>query len=183
MGWADISSQGTSLPRGSVAEYWNPASGSSAGTETATDAVAKGMKLVMAPANHAYLDQKYAPNTPADLGLTWACPNGCDVDQFYNWDPVHYVSGISRSDVLGVEATLFSETLPTTTDAQYMIFPRLQAIAEIGWSPNTQRTAGSPAYADFLQRLAVDGQRMVAAGINFYRSPEVPWIGAVGSSH
>jgi hexosaminidase len=64
-----------------------------------------------------------------------------------------------------------------------MIFPRLQAIAEIGWSPDTQRTADSAAYADFLQRLAVDGQRLVAAGINFYRTPEVPWKDAVAPSH
>ncbi len=178
MGWAEISSPGTQLPPGTVAEYWNPASGSSAGTESATDAVAKGARLVMAPANHAYLDQKYAPNTPPDLGLTWACPNGCDVDQFYNWDPIHYVSGIHRSDVMGVEGALWEETIRSLREAEYMIFPRLQALAEIGWSPRTVRTAGSAAYADFLRRLAVDGQRMAAAGIDFYRTPEVPWMDA-----
>ena len=58
------------------------------------------MKIVMAPANHAYLDQKYAPaqGTPPDLGLTWACDRGCDVDQFYNWDPGSYVTGVHRPE-------------------------------------------------------------------------------------
>src|SRR6266496_2621828 len=59
MGWADIAGPGTNLTGPSVAEYWNPASGSSSDTITGTEAVAKGMKIVMAPASHAYLDQKY----------------------------------------------------------------------------------------------------------------------------
>jgi hexosaminidase len=59
-----------------------------------------------------------------------------------------------------------------------MTFPRLQALAEIGWSPRADRTADSAAYADFVRRLAVDGQRMAAAGIDFYRTPEVPWTSA-----
>ena len=76
MGWAELAGPGTDPPAGSVAEYWNPASGTSPDTATAHEAVAKNMKIVMAPANHAYLDQKYAPNTPPDLGLTWACNDG-----------------------------------------------------------------------------------------------------------
>src|SRR5262249_50535899 len=59
MGWADIAGPGTNLAGPSVAEYWNPASGSAGGTITATEAVQKGMKIVMAPASHAYLDQRY----------------------------------------------------------------------------------------------------------------------------
>jgi hexosaminidase len=175
MGWADISSAGTKLPPGSVAEYWNPAKDSESGTETATDAVAKGMKIVMAPANHAYLDQRYAPNRPPNLGQTWACEKGCDVDQFYNWDPATYVNGVTDKDVIGLEGALWSETLRTRSEDEYMVFPRLLALAEIGWSPRTERTATSPAYQDFLRRLGTEGPRFKAAGINFYPSPEVPW--------
>jgi hexosaminidase len=176
MGWAEISSPGTRVPPGSIAEYWNPASGSAAGTETATDAVAKGMKLVMAPANHAYLDQKYAPHVPANIGLTWACNSGCDVDQFYNWDPASYVSGIADDDVIGVEGALWAETIRNRSEAEYLAFPRLPALAELGWSPRVTRTADSPAYADFLGRLGAQGARWQAAGTNFYPTPEVPWV-------
>ncbi len=175
MGWADISGAGTDLPAGSVAEYWNPASGSDPGTETATDAVAKHMKLVMAPATHAYLDQKYAPNVPKNIGLHWACSNGCDVDQFYNWDPTTYVDGVSESDVLGVEGAMWSETVRTLSQAERLIFPRLLATAEIGWSPQVTRTADSPAYHDFLVRLGAQGPRLTASGTQFYATPEVPW--------
>jgi hexosaminidase len=176
MGWAEIAGAGTALAPGSLAEYWNPASGSSSDTATAHEAVAKGMKLVMAPANHAYLDQKYAHNIPANLGLSWACgTNGCDVDQFYNWDPDTYVDGIPAGSVIGVEGAMWAETVVNSSNIEYMVFPRLPALAELGWSPKVSRTAGSPAYADFLTRLAAQGGRWQAAGQNFYPSPEVPW--------
>ena len=80
MGWADIAGQGTRLPAGSVAEYWQPAGGKSAASVTGRQAVAKHMKIVMAPANHTYLDQKYIvtgrSSVPPSLGMNWACPAG-----------------------------------------------------------------------------------------------------------
>ncbi|GIH15609.1 family 20 glycosylhydrolase [Rugosimonospora africana] len=175
MGWADIAGEGTSLAPGSIAEYWEPASGSSSGTVTATEAVQKGMKVVMAPANHTYLDQRYARGVPAPLGQTWACGRGCDVDQFYNWDPGSYVTGVTDDNVIGVEGAVWTETLASLSDVDYMAFPRLLALAEVGWSPKVERTATSPAYQDFLGRLAAQGPRLTAAAVNFYPSPEVPW--------
>ena len=43
------------------------------------------------------------------------------------------------------------------SEDEYMVFPRLLALAEIGWSPRTERTATSPAYQDFLRRLGAEG--------------------------
>jgi hexosaminidase len=176
MGWADIAGSGTNLTGPSVAEYWNPASGSTSGTITATEAVQKGMKIVMAPATHAYLDQKYKRNVPPTLGLTWACTKGCDVDKFYNWDPGSYVIGVTDANVIGVEGAMWGETVVNLSNVDYMVFPRLQALAEISWSPNAARTSvRSPAYSDFIARLAAQGARLMAAGVNFYPSTEVPW--------
>jgi hexosaminidase len=180
MGWADIAGPGTDLTGPSVAEYWNPASGSQDGTQTGTEAVAKGMQVVMAPANHAYLDQKYvsgkAGNVPPTLGLNWACGHGCDVDQFYNWDPGSYVTGVTDQNVIGVEGAMWGETVVNMSQVDYMVFPRLPALAEIAWSPKAARTStSSPAYQDFIVRLAAQGGRFLAAGQNFYPTPEVPW--------
>ncbi len=176
MGWADIAGPGTNLAGPSVAEYWNPASGSASGTITATEAVQKGMQVVMAPASHAYLDQRYKSRVPATLGMTWACKKGCDVDQFYNWDPGSYVTGVTDANVVGVEGTIFGETVVDLSNVDYMVFPRLLALAEIGWSPKAARTSlSSPAYTDFIGRLAAQGARLMAAGTNFYPSTEVPW--------
>jgi hexosaminidase len=179
MGWADIASPGTRPPAGSIAEYWQPAGGQSPGSVTGREAVAKGMKIVMAPANHTYLDQKYMvsarSSVPPSLGMNWACPQGCDVSTAYNWNPGAFVSGVTDRNVIGVEGALWGETVTTMTSADYMVFPRLLALAEIAWSPSADRTATSAAYLDFLRRLAAQGAGLQAAGVNFYPSTEVPW--------
>ncbi len=179
MGWADIAGKGTHPPAGSIAEYWQPAGGSSPGSITGREAVAKHMKIVMAPANHTYLDQKYVAgarsSVPPALGMNWACPRGCDVSAAYNWNPGGFVSGVTDRNVIGVEGAMWGETVANLADADYMVFPRLPALAEIAWSPSAHRTAASPAYHDFLRRLGGQGARLQAAGVNFYPSAQVPW--------
>jgi hexosaminidase len=129
-------------------------------------AVAKGIRLIISPAPRTYLDMKYAENTP--LGLDWA--GKVSVQQAYDWDPVKEVKGLEESAIMGVEAPLWSETLRTMKDIEYMTFPRLPGIAEIGWSLPVGRS-----WAEYRQRLAAHGPRWTAKGVNFYRSPEIPW--------
>jgi hexosaminidase len=187
MGWADIAGKGTKPPAGSIAEYWQPAGGSSPGTVTGREAVAKHMKIVMAPANHTYLDQKYVvsarSSVPPSLGMNWACPRGCDVSSAYNWNPGGFVTGVTDRNVIGVEGAMWGETVANLANADYMVFPRLLALAEVAWSPRAHRTATSPAYRGFLRRLAAQGARLQAAGVNFYPSTEVPWpLDAIGTT-
>ncbi|GAA3129766.1 hexosaminidase [Kribbella aluminosa] len=169
MGWADgyATVAGTTPPPGSIAESW------ARGAKDGAAAVQKGMKVVMAPADHAYLDQAY-PNDTSGLGLNWAC-KGCDLDVNYNWDPGSF-TGVPDSSVLGVEGALWSETTRTLKDWQYLLFPRLLAISELGWSPKASRTGvTSPAFQDFSGRVAAQGARFQAAGVNFYPTSQVPW--------
>jgi hexosaminidase len=179
MGWADIAGNRARPPAGSIAEYWQPAGGRSPGSVTGREAVAKQMKIVMAPANHTYLDQKYLvsarSSVPPTLGMNWACPRGCDVSSAYNWNPGTFVTGVTDRNVIGVEGALWGETIANMTNADYMIFPRLLALAEIAWSRSAHRAATSPAYHNFLRRLAAQGARLQAADVNFYPSAEVPW--------
>jgi len=137
------------------------------------------MKVVMAPANHTYLDQKYIvtsnSSVPASLGQNWACPKGCDVSSAYNWNPGSLVTGVTDKNVIGVEGDMWGETVATMNNADYMVFPRLPALAEVAWSPSVQRSVNSAAYKDFLQRLAAQGNRLQIAGTNFYPSAQVSW--------
>jgi hexosaminidase len=179
MGWADIAGPGTKVPRGSVAEYWEPAGGSSSLAVTAREAVAKGMKIVMAPADHAYLDQKYIGGSlgdaPPGLGQTWACPVGCNLEEAYDWDPGSFVTGVTDRNIIGVEGAVWTETLVDMSTVDYMVFPRLMALAEVAWSPSTVRSSGSAAERNFMSRMAVQGSRLMAAGVNFYPSSQVHW--------
>src|SRR5262249_31069423 len=86
-----------------------------------------------------------------------------------------YVDGIPQGSVIGVEGAMWAETVVNSSNIEYMVFPRLPALAELGWSPKVDRTATSPAYADFLTRLAAQGARWQAAGQNFYPTPKVQW--------
>jgi hexosaminidase len=88
----------------------------------------------------------------------------------YTWDPGRQVPGVCSRDVIGVEAPLWSETVRTIGEVEYLAFPRLIGIAEIGWS-----RARGRGWAEYRLRLAAQGPRLVALGVNFYRSPEVPW--------
>lgn len=72
--------------------------------------------------------------------------------------------------MLGVEAPLWAETITNIRDYEFLAFPRLAAIAEVGWSPQEARK-----WDEFRERLGAQGPRWTALGLNFYRSPEVPW--------
>ncbi|GAA1804837.1 family 20 glycosylhydrolase [Planosporangium flavigriseum] len=149
----------TPLPS-TVGQYW----GTTRSAPDVAAAAGRGTKLLLSPANKAYLDMKYDPSTP--LGLSWA--GYVEVKDAYDWDPGAYLDGVSESSVFGVEAPLWTETIATLADIEYMAFPRLPAIAELGWSP-----ASAHDWTSFRARLATQGPRWEAQGINFYRSSQV----------
>ncbi|MBF6332822.1 beta-N-acetylhexosaminidase [Nocardia transvalensis] len=159
-GWHNIVV--ANAPTSALPQYWDP-------TRTNPDVVAaaaRGNKIIMSPADKAYLDMKYNPNTP--LGLKWA--GYVEVQDAYNWDPATYLEGLSESQIAGVEAPLWTETLRTSADLEYMAFPRLAGAAEIGWSP-----AATHNWDRYRERLAKQSQIWSVQGINFYRSPQVDW--------
>jgi hexosaminidase len=160
IGWHDIAQ--VNPPKSVVPEFWGTDT-----TDAATAAAAaRGNKVIMAPANKAYLDMKYTPDTR--LGQNWAAY--IEVKDAYDWDPGNYLTGVTGKSVLGVEGPLWSETLVTTANIEYMAFPRLPALAELGWSPESTHNWNS-----FRQRLGQQGPRWTVEGINFYASPQVPW--------
>ena len=159
-GWNEIAQ--SPAAHSSVAQYW----GTSRSDPVLAGAVANGMRVVMSPANKAYLDMKYDRNTP--LGLTWA--GLIEVRTAYDWDPGTHLTGVPESAVLGVEAALWSETLRNIDHIEYMAFPRLAAIAELGWSP-----ASSHDWDSFRARLAAYGPQWTARGVDFYPSPQISW--------
>ncbi len=158
IGWDEVSA--SRLAASSIVQLWRPKA-------SAADAVSQGAKLIVSLASRAYLDMKYDRDTP--IGLTWAGYIG--VQTAYDWDPVA-MAGVPESSVLGVEAPLWSETIKGIRDVEYLAFPRLIAIAEVGWSGASTRN-----WASFRQRLGTHGSRLTALGVNYHRAPEIPWSG------
>ncbi|WPR77002.1 family 20 glycosylhydrolase [Algoriphagus sp. NG3] len=157
MGWDEIAT--AKLSKGSVAQFW-------ALEENAVLAKEQGNQVLMSPAKRAYLDMQY--DSTSRLGLHWAAY--IELDDAYNWNPATYADGIDKSDILGVEAPLWTETITNRADIEYMAFPRLAALAEVAWSSNERRN-----WEDFRKRIALQGQRWDFRGIKFYKSPKVDW--------
>ncbi|MDQ1708850.1 MAG: hexosaminidase, partial [Frankiaceae bacterium] len=160
IGWHDIVNA-TLLPS-TIAQFW--------GTTTRDSAVAaaaqNGTSIIMSPANRAYLDMKY--NSRTTLGQKWA--GFIDVKTAYGWDPGSYVTGVPASAVRGVEAPLWTETIRTRADMDYMAFPRLPALAELGWSPYSTHD-----WTAFKQRLGAQGPRWRVQGLGYFHSTQISW--------
>ena len=157
-GWEEIAQ--VTLPANSVAQHWNTTN------SFAPTAAAQGAKVLMSPAPKTYLDMKYYSNTP--LGLSWA--GLINTQTAYQWDPDTIVTGVSGNTIIGVEAPLWTETIVTMGDIEYMVFPRLIGHAEIGWSAATGRN-----WTEYKARLGSHGPRLANMGINFFADPIVPW--------
>jgi hexosaminidase len=125
-----------------------------------------GSKLILSPANRIYVDMKYNEHFP--LGLFWA--GYVEVKDAYDWDPAEVMAGVSETDILGVEAALWTETIRRMEEIETMIFPRLTAVAEIGWSARANRD-----WQDYRKRLGRLGKWLDARGIHYYHSPQIDW--------
>ncbi len=159
LGWDEIAN--ADLVKDAVVQYWDRA-------DNALKGVEQGAKVLMSPASRTYLDMQYDSTSP--LGLHWA--GYIEVDTSYIWDPASMVEALDQDDILGIETPLWTETIETMDDIEYMVFPRMPGIAEIGWTPSDQRD-----WEEYKVRLGKQKERFQIMEINFYESATVPWEG------
>lgn len=157
IGWEEIAQ--ASIDSTVIAQHWSSA-------DHARTASEKGAGIIFSPSTKVYLDMQYDSTTK--LGLHWAAY--IEVDDAYAWEPSTQVEGVEQEQIIGVEAPLWSETITTMDEIEYMLFPRLPGIAEIGWSAPQGRN-----WEEYKVRLRNHGPRMKARGIDFYRSSRVDW--------
>ncbi len=156
VGWEEITK--ARIRPTTIAQQWK--------SDSATAALKYGAKLILSPSSKAYLDMKY--NATTELGLKWA--GLIEVNDAYNWDPALYLAGVTEQNIVGVEAALWAETVRNITAAEYLLMPRLVAIAEVAWTPQAARE-----WQGFRTRVAAHAPRWNYLGINYYRSPQIPW--------
>ncbi|MGW0362516.1 beta-N-acetylhexosaminidase [Streptomyces sp. NPDC002990] len=151
---------------GAVLQYWGHDRTAAAEKAAVAAAAKAGHPVILSPADRLYLDMKYDAKTGP--GLSWA--GFVPVRKAYDWNPGSYLADVPESSVLGVEAPLWTETIATRGDLEYMAFPRVLGLAELGWSP-----AGALGWASYRERLAAQGPRLDAQDVNFHRAADVPW--------
>ncbi|MFV0591256.1 MAG: beta-N-acetylhexosaminidase [Draconibacterium sp.] len=158
IGWDEIAK--ATPVEGSTIQFW-------ANVKNTTLGVEKGAQVIMSPAKYAYLDMQYDSTT--HIGLHWAAY--IEVDRGYKWDPATLVKGVSKENIKGIEAPLWSETVTNLDEIEYLVFPRLPGYAEIGWTAPEKRD-----WETYKLRLAKHGKRFEAMGIDYYKSKLVPWV-------
>ena len=158
IGWDEIALG--KLRPGVIPQYWSSA-------VNANKAVEQGAKLLMSPSSRAYIDMKYDSLTR--IGYTWA--GLIEVDKAYNWDPATLEKGIGKENIIGIEAALWAETITTMKDIEYLAFPRLPGLAEVGWTEASARN-----WEEYKIRLGNHAKRFRILDIGYYPSKLVPWV-------
>jgi len=152
IGWDEIAN--ANLDDRGISQYW-------ASSENTSLAGSKKASVIISPAAHAYLDMQYDSLTP--LGLHWA--GYLPVKKSFDWNPETLVEDLDPEQIIGIEAPLWSETLESLEDIEYMTFPRLPGLAEIAWSTTEKRTWET--YKAVLERHL---QWLEKKGINTYKT-------------
>lgn len=151
VGWEEITA--ASLHRHTLVQHWlRPATAAKA-----PDAC----RFIMSPARHTYLDMVHVEGDP--LGRRWA--GAIDLPTIHDWDPAEQIPDVDDRRIAGVEAPLWTEKVRTFQEVQTLCFPRLLCLAEVGWTPQAQRS-----WAAFAPRLAAATDRLADHGVPVYRS-------------
>lgn len=119
----------------------------------------RGNEVVMVPNDYAYFDyyqSKDIANEPFAIG------GFVDVAKVYSLDPTEGLTAEEGKKIIGVQANLWTEYITTFSHAQYMLLPRMAALAEVAWTPQEARE-----YSNFLNRAKLLTQRYEALGYNF----------------
>lgn len=156
IGWDEIAN--TDISENSIIHFWY-------NKENAQKGATKGMKVILSPAQKAYLDMKY--DKDSKFGLTWAAL--IPVDSAYNWSPETFAE-IPRENILGIEAPLWSETISNIDELEYLAFPRIIGTAELGWTIPENRN-----WEDYKGRLANQTSFLEQMQIKYYPSKLIDW--------
>jgi hexosaminidase len=149
IGWDEILEGGLS-PNATVMSW----RGFTGGIEAAK----QNHKVIMSPNSYAYLD--LYQGDPAIEPPTY---NMLRLKTCYQFEPVP--DSIDASYILGGQGNLWTESVPTFRHAEYMLWPRSFALAEVFWSPKGKRN-----WSEFVQKTAWHLNRLENEDINFSSS-------------
>jgi hexosaminidase len=121
------------------------------------EAVAKGFKAIQSQHDYTYLDYGQG------FGDSYGVNATLETARVYDLDPVKGLTPEQSKRVLGTQAQLWTEL---TTDDRVFVktFPRILALAEVGWTPQEMRDG-----AEFFRRLQAFLPRLDALGIPYFK--------------
>ncbi|QJB42396.1 family 20 glycosylhydrolase [Chitinophaga oryzae] len=136
------------------------------GEKGAVQQIKKGLNIILAPGgNGLYFDYAQSPSEqePSSHG------GNAPAWKAYQYNPDYAaLSNDEKKHIMGVEACVWTENIPGVSKLQYMLLPRMLALAETGWSAVENKDHHRFATAALPAHLA----RFDKAGMN-YRVPTV----------
>ncbi len=160
IGWDEIL-DGGAMPADAIVMSWR-------GTDGAVKAARAGYDVVLSPAPELYFDQlqsdradEYAGRLPVET-----------LASVYAFEPVPKALDAAQArHVLGAQANVWTEHMPTMAHVEHAVFPRLDALSEVDWSPAAARS-----WKGFLARLPAQFARYRAQRIGYADSAFAPDI-------
>ncbi|ODM55775.1 glycoside hydrolase family 20 protein [Elizabethkingia meningoseptica] len=152
VGWDEILDGG--LTPGAVVMSWR---GESGGIKAAN----AGHDVIMTPGEFLYFDSYQTdPRTQPE-----AIGGFLPLEKVYSYNPVpSELNKENEKHVLGAQANLWAEYIPTTNHVEYMVFPRALALAEVNWTPKENKNVD-----DFKKRLQSHYSILQKLQVNYYR--------------
>lgn len=115
--------------------------------------------VIMTPSSYCYLDyyQSQGKNEPLAIG------GFVPVSKIYSYEPVpEELTKEEAQYIKGAQGNLWTEYIDNADYAEYMVYPRAVALAEVVWSPKDKRD-----YDNFLERLKVHVHRLDMKNVNY----------------
>ena len=149
IGWDEIL-EGGLVPEATVMSW--------RGEDGGIEAARSGHDVIMTPGDACYFDHYQAEGPDEPLAIGGMLPP----EKVYQYNPLtESLSPREQEHVLGVQGNVWTEYIKTPEAFEYMVYPRAQALAEVAWSPPSERD-----WESFRERLLLHLNWMQREGIN-----------------
>lgn len=135
------------------------------GEKGGIQAAKMGHDVIMTPNSHMYFDHYQAEDkTTEPLAIGGFLP----LEKVYSYSPIPSELNEEESKhVLGVQANLWTEYIPSNNKLEYFLFPRAFALAEVAWKKNENKN-----YESFSLERLPERLRQLEEDNVFFRIPE-----------
>lgn len=127
--------------------------------KAAVDAAKRGMNTILSPQIPYYINRRQSKlsTEPRSQG------HGDEtVERVYSYKPMNNVDASLQAKYMGVQANFWTEWVEEPQVVQYLMLPRLAAVAEAGWTPAEKRD-----YNDFLKRMQGEAKYYRLKGVDY----------------
>ena len=125
----------------------------------AKDAAMRGMTTILSPQIPYYINRRQSKLETEPMSQGYGDET---VERVYNYKPMNNIPEELQAKYLGVQANFWTEWVVEPSVVQYLMLPRLAAVAEAGWTPAELRD-----YSDFLNRLQGEAIYYQLKGVDY----------------